>query len=160
MKKVDIKTTEIDLQELNGEIVKSIVIDEQSTIIRFRSGRSISVISMFNERMQKIIAKEDCKIKEDKIKTWRDENGKLHRDNNLPAVIYPDGSQHWFKHGNFHRENNLPAIVSFDGSKEWIVNGKLHRLNGPAIDKINGHKEYWINGVHLTEDEFKEIINS
>jgi len=25
-------------------------------------------------------------------------------------------------------------------------NGELHREDGPAIELVNGHKEYWVNG--------------
>ena len=34
-------------------------------------------------------------------KRWRNEAGKFHRDNDLPAVIYADGSKAWYKNGEF-----------------------------------------------------------
>ena len=37
-------------------------------------------------------------------------NGKLHRDNDLPAVIYADGTQYWYQNGKFHRDNDLPLL--------------------------------------------------
>jgi len=33
-------------------------------------------------------------------KSWYNKDGKLHRDNDLPAVIYKDGIKYWFKNGN------------------------------------------------------------
>ena len=54
-------------------------------------------------------------------------NGKYHRDNDLPAIEYADGSKEWYQHGNLHRENDLPAIERSDGSKERYKNGKRYR---------------------------------
>lgn len=39
------------------------------------------------------------------------------------------------------------------GSKWWYKNSNHHRLNGPAITRINGQSEYWINGRELSEYE-------
>jgi len=50
------------------------------------------------------------------------------------------------------------AIEWDDGTKAWYENGRLHRLNGPAYVTDTGTKEYWINGVELTEEEWKERI--
>ena len=44
-----------------------------------------------------------------------------------------------------HREDG-PAVEDVDGHKEWWVNGVLHRLDGPALEYVNGHKEWWVNG--------------
>jgi hypothetical protein len=37
------------------------------------------------------------------------------------------GSQFWFKNGERHRDNDLPAIIYSDGSKEWYNNGNRIR---------------------------------
>jgi len=58
----------------------------------------------------------------------------------LPAYIYDDGSQEWYKNGKRHRddldENGrvLPAIVRSSGRKEWWKNGK--KLKDPAKCQI------------------------
>ena len=39
-------------------------------------------------------------------------------------------------------------------TKMWIYNDEVHRTDGPAIEWANGNKEWWLNGVQLTEDEF------
>jgi hypothetical protein len=44
-----------------------------------------------------------------------------------------------------HCENNC-AIERKDGTKEWWVNGVRHREDGPAIEHADGSKEWWING--------------
>ena len=39
-----------------------------------------------------------------------------------------------------------PAVEFVDGHKEWYQNGKLHRLDGPAIECANGDKCWYQNG--------------
>ena len=56
---------------------------------------------------------------------WRNEDGEFHRENDLPAMIYSNGSKCWYKNGQFHRDNNLPAIIFSDGGKTWYKNGKF-----------------------------------
>ena len=34
----------------------------------------------------------------------------------------------------------------------------LHRTDGPAIEWVDGSKEWWINGVILTEAEFNQRV--
>ncbi len=31
----------------------------------------------------------------------------------------------WYKNGEIHRDNDLPAIIYSDGYKVWYVNGRL-----------------------------------
>jgi len=49
--------------------------------------------------------------------------------------------------GNLHRLDG-PACEKLDGTKAWWVNGQLHRLDGPAIERADGLKAWWVNG-HL-----------
>ncbi len=44
-----------------------------------------------------------------------------------------------------HREDG-PAIELVDGRREWLVNGKLHREDGPAVEWPDGSKCWYING--------------
>ena len=55
--------------------------------------------------------------------------------------------------GEIHREDG-PAIERTDGTKSWYLNGKLHRVDGPAIEYADGTKEWYLNGEYLTEEEF------
>ena len=74
-------------------------------------------------------------------------NGKLHRDNDLPAEITSIGSQHWYKNGQIHRDNDLPAEILSSGTQMWYKNGYIHRdHNLPAIIKWNGTQMWYNNG--------------
>ena len=76
---------------------------------------------------------------------WYKEN-KLHRDNDLPAIIDADGTQYWYKDDKRHRDNDKPAAISADGSQFWYKEGLLHRDNDlPAIIFSDGSKEWWKN---------------
>lgn len=54
-------------------------------------------------------------------------DGELHRDGDLPAVIYADGTRCWWKNGKRHRDNDLPAIICVNGDRGWFKNGLPHR---------------------------------
>lgn len=43
-----------------------------------------------------------------------------------------------------HREDG-PAIEWVDGGKEWYLNGKRHRKDGPALERGNGDREWFLN---------------
>lgn len=75
-------------------------------------------------------------------------NGKRHSENDLPAVVYHEGSKAWYKDGKLHRENDLPALeYAVEGYKAWYKNGKQHRDGGlPAVEYANGRREWWKNG--------------
>ena len=59
---------------------------------------------------------------EDGSKEWY-VNGKLHRDNDLPACIYPNKKKEWYRNDKLHRDYDLPAVICKDGRKEWYNNG-------------------------------------
>lgn len=79
---------------------------------------------------------------------WLSKDGRrLHRNNDLPALICYDGTQIWCKNGKIHRESDLPAAIYVNGNRYWFKNNKRHRDNGlPAVIYNNGDEEYWING--------------
>ncbi len=78
---------------------------------------------------------------------WRNANGKLHRDGDLPAIEHPDGSKIWYQNGERHRDGGLPAVEWSDGMKEWWVNGEVHRDGGlPAWEGADGSKSWLKNG--------------
>ena len=61
------------------------------------------------------------------------------------------GNTRWYKYAKckvLHRENG-PAIERADGHKEWWQNGQRHRIDGPAVERNDGYREWWINGVEL-----------
>ena len=77
-------------------------------------------------------------------------------DNNESFMeISGNGNKYWKnKQGKYHRLDG-PAVERADGSKDWWVDGKRHRTDGPAVERINGSKEWYIDGIELTEEEFK-----
>ena len=50
-------------------------------------------------------------------------NGKFHREDDKPAVIWSNGTQRWYFYGKRHRDNNKPAVIYENGCKEYWVNG-------------------------------------
>ena len=73
--------------------------------------------------------------------------GKLHRNNDLPAVIYSYDEHRWYKMDLLHRENDLPAIVYKNLYYAWYLNNKKHRDNDPAvINNRSGINEWYCNG--------------
>jgi hypothetical protein len=109
-------------------------------------------------------------IDSDGNKYWYDEKGKNHSEYDLPAVIYINGAEEWYKHGRqhrdfdspsvvdnglyewykddkLHREGDKPALITTQGRQEWRIDGRLHRDgNQPAIVDPNGTDSWWING--------------
>lgn len=100
---------------------------------------------------------------------WR-KNGKIHRDEDLPAIIHSDGTQAWYKMGKRHRDGDKPAIVAQKGRYKawfkngkrhrdddkpaetyptgnvWYKNGELHREGEPAVVNADGTKKWYLNG--------------
>jgi hypothetical protein len=82
---------------------------------------------------------------------WRDADGRLHRDNDLPAIVFPDGGRWWYQHGKLHRDGDLPAAVDDDGPQVWYQHGRLHRSHDlPAVVWADGRQEWWVDGVRQT----------
>jgi hypothetical protein len=49
--------------------------------------------------------------------------GKLHRDNDQPAIVYKCDTRCWCKDGVFHRDNDKPAVIHSNGDKRWYKYG-------------------------------------
>jgi hypothetical protein len=72
------------------------------------------------------------------IKEWY-VNNRLHRDSDLPAREWDNGTKSWWINNRLHRDNYVPkgecgcirkpAIEYKNGNKEWYKNGKRHRDN-------------------------------
>jgi hypothetical protein len=43
-------------------------------------------------------------------------------------------------------------------TKEWLVNGQFHREDGPAIEWANGRNDWYVNGVHCSEQEYPSTV--
>jgi hypothetical protein len=48
-----------------------------------------------------------------------------------------------------------------DGNNWWYLNGVLHREDGPALEFIDGSKEWYINDEQIlckTQKEFEQLM--
>ena len=73
---------------------------------------------------------------------WRREDG------DLPAAIYSNGDEAFYRDGEPHRDGDLPAIVTGLGTKAWYKHGMLHRDGDlPAIEFFDGRREYYLDGA-------------
>ena len=81
------------------------------------------------------------------VEVWVNEDGEVHRDNDQPAVLCPDGDhREWFKGGKRHRDGGLPAIES-RSRREWFEYGKRHRDGGlPAVEDEFKGDQWWVRG--------------
>ena len=92
---------------------------------------------------------------------FTDEDGFLHRGEDLPAIIC-SGSSYWYKHGYKHRDGDRPAEESSSyvgGYNRYFKDGKLHREFGPAVISY-GHavlNSYFINGFRVEEWELRNL---
>lgn len=120
-------------------------------------------------------------------KTWRDEQGRLHREGGPASIItddewtletnqddiltdYPNVNhiEAWYTHGKLDRRDGGPAkTVIKDGKivmQEWYVDGKLHRKNGPAHIYYTGgyhgaiNEDFYDNGKLLYKKQTMTII--
>ena len=53
--------------------------------------------------------------------------------------------------GRLHREDG-PAVERANGYRAWYINGRLHREGGPAVEYTNRDKYWYINGQFHRED--------
>lgn len=89
------------------------------------------------------------------------QNGKRHRDNDLPAGICVNGDQYWFKNGLKHRDNDLPAVICVNGDQHWFQNGLKHRDNNlPAIILSSGNLHWYKNGNEYRGNHLPAVIFS
>ena len=52
-----------------------------------------------------------------------------------------------------------PFPLSEDTTRtRWLVDGELHRLDGPAIEWVDGGKEWWLNGQRHTESKYNKLM--
>jgi hypothetical protein len=104
-----------------------------------------------------------CKTLSDGSKFWyifHDDVLKLHRDNDLPAVITPTGII-WCHRGQIHRMSG-PATIKRDGTLVYRNSGMLHREDGPAVIYPDGKFQFWFRNILCdakTLAEFKLFMN-
>lgn len=70
--------------------------------------------------------------------------------------ITEDGTQKWYHNNKLHRLNG-PAFISSE-FKAWWSYGVRHRTDGPAVEWFDGYQEWFLNGISLTESEYKNHL--
>lgn len=78
-----------------------------------------------------------------------------HRDNDLPAVEYKNGTKEWWQNGELHRDKG-PAIQFKNGSVRYYRHNKLHREDKAAYICANGVRKYYLDGKQYSKEEFEE----
>ena len=68
------------------------------------------------------------------------------------------GTRRYYSSDNQLHRAGGPAVEYVDGHKEWYQNGQLHREDGPAIVWNDDDQWWFINGKKLTEDEFNQRV--
>ena len=59
------------------------------------------------------------------------------------------GDKTWYlpsKGRGYYYRLDGPAVEDVDGTKEWWVDDKRHRLDGPAVEDADGTKKWWVEG--------------
>ena len=66
----------------------------------------------------------------------------------------------WYNGGQGYMiDKEHSYIIYFNGSVTWFKNNNIHRLFGPAIiNKLGANKEYYIDGVRLSKNEWSEQL--
>ena len=97
-------------------------------------------------------------IMQNNTKIWY-QHGKIHRNNDLPAQIWSDGLKTWNQYGLQHRDNDLPAEISTRGTQRWYQYGKLHRSGGkPAITYKDGTQDFYVDGKLIDMNKNKRTF--
>ena len=84
---------------------------------------------------------------------------------NLPPTdgkwVYDQHVRCWHSELSGQLHNSLgPAYVSDFGLKIWFIDGLRHRLDGPAVERSDSSKEWWVNGQGVFEQDFPSAVIS
>jgi hypothetical protein len=73
--------------------------------------------------------------------------------------VYGSRTEWLNKDGQLHRTDG-PAVECIDGSKEWFINWKRHRVDGPAIELLNGFKAWYQHDkLHRIDGPAVELVD-
>ena len=95
----------------------------------------------------------------DGTKLWH-KNGELHRDGDKPTAIWADGTKLWYKNGLRHRDGDMPAVILADGAKVWYKNGLRHRDGDkPTVIWADGERWWYKNEKLIKKEKSQNNIN-
>jgi len=76
--------------------------------------------------------------------------------------IDPSGTIKYLNENWDYHQPNGPAYISKDSKyKSWWINGQRHRLDGPAIERRDGTKSWYLNGNKIpvsSQEEFERYL--
>jgi hypothetical protein len=80
-------------------------------------------------------------------------DGKLHREYDLPAVIYHNGTRVWCKYGRYHRGHGRPAIIHDCGTCNWYRHECPRRDHGrPTVIYAIGVRVWQKVGTYCCDE--------
>ena len=85
-------------------------------------------------------------------------NDKIHRDEDKPAYIFPDGHLEWYQNDKLHRDGDKPAWIGASGGLSWWQNGQVHRFSGPAAIYPDGTPKWCWRGEKIPVNSQEEFI--
>jgi hypothetical protein len=103
--------------------------------------------------------------------TWSN-HGKLHRTENLPAIISSHGDEKnistyavdhlYYENGEMHRDDGLPAYIDKNRT-EWVMYGSKHNPKGNAIAYSRGSvadstRNWALYGIEMNKEIFDRIL--
>ena len=102
------------------------------SFLPFKSKQFIFLISLYSNKSKRHLSLSQTKVirKNNYIEYTIHE--RTHREV-LPAIIWSNGNQFWYKNGKCHRNDRdengktLPAIIWSNGTQQWFRNGQCHR---------------------------------
>jgi hypothetical protein len=71
--------------------------------------------------------------------------------------IITEHATYYYLGHKYHRENS-PAIEYVNGDKEWWIHGKRHREDGPAKEYNDGRKFWYLQGEEYSEEEYFRVL--
>ena len=147
--------------------------------------REMSIIGqiVLHQTYQKLKDQPPTEI-HNEIQVWKDVNNRLHREYDLPAIIFPDGREAWFRHGlhhrgfdrpafidpkegilvwhqfdQIHRDHDRPAFIKKDHHQAWYRYSQFHRDHDqPALIYADGAREWYQAGYHHRDGDQPAII--
>ena len=74
------------------------------------------------------------------------------------VVVDRYGTRRYYNSANQLHRDEGPAIEWIDGGKEWFQNGQTHRIGGPAIEWSDGTVSWCLFGKEYTESKYQEQL--
>jgi hypothetical protein len=67
-------------------------------------------------------------------------DGVIHRDNDLPAIIFADGIKVWMQNGEITQKTVRPSVMYPDGYEEYHISGFKYHHSRPKNSKTIAQK--------------------